>query len=151
MIPLFSTKQVREVDSYAINKIGMPGIVLMENASLSIYNSVLRNYTGINIFTKIGVICGKGNNGGDGFAVARHFANNGFEIIVIYLSSENDMSEDCSANFKILDKLSKENKKIKLKKFSSGKDLNFLKAAMSFLMQCWEAEWKGIYGNLINQ
>ncbi|MEJ2616025.1 MAG: NAD(P)H-hydrate epimerase, partial [Ignavibacteriaceae bacterium] len=127
MIPLFLTSQVREVDNYAIKKMGMPGIVLMENAALSIYNIMLQNYQGINIFTKIGFICGKGNNGGDGFAVARHFANNGFEVAVIYLGSGNDMSEDCAANFRILNQLSKENKKIRLKKFSSAGDLNLLK------------------------
>lgn len=127
MIPLFLTKQVREVDSYAINRIGIPGIVLMENAALSIYDSVLQNYQGINIFTKIGFVCGKGNNGGDGFAVARHFANNGFEVNVVYLGSENEMSEDCITNFRVLNQLSKENNKIKMKKFSSLRDLNHLK------------------------
>jgi ADP-dependent NAD(P)H-hydrate dehydratase / NAD(P)H-hydrate epimerase len=127
MIPLFLTKQVREVDSYAISKIGMPGIVLMENAALSIYDIVMQNYRGINIFKRIGFICGKGNNGGDGFAVARHFANNGFEVTVVYLGSGSDMSEDCSANFTILNRLSKENKKIKLKRFSAAGDLNLLK------------------------
>lgn len=127
MIPLFSTKQVREVDSYAINKLGMPGIVLMENAALSIYNLVLQNYHGINILTRLGFICSKGNNGGDGFAAARHFANNGFEVLVIYLGSENEMSPDCLVNYRILYKLSKENKKIKLKKYSSVQDLNLLK------------------------
>ncbi len=127
MIPLFLTKQIREVDSYAINKIGMPGIVLMENAALSIFDIVMQNYKGINIFTKIGFICGKGNNGGDGFAVARHFANNGFEVDVVYLSSGNDRSPDCAVNFRILNQLSKENKKIRLKKFSSAGDLNLLK------------------------
>lgn len=127
MIPLYLTKHVREVDGYAINKIGMPGIILMENAALSIYNSVLENYQGTNIFTKIGFVCGKGNNGGDGFAVARHFANNGFEIYVVYLGSENEMSEDCITNFRILNQLSKENKNIKMKKFSSARELNPLK------------------------
>ena len=36
MIPLYSTKQIRKVDDYAINKLGLPGIVLMENASLDL-------------------------------------------------------------------------------------------------------------------
>ena len=127
MIPLFLTKQIRDVDSYAIKRIGMPGIVLMENAAKSIYDIVMSSYEEINIFSKIGFVCGKGNNGGDGFAVARHFANNGFEVFVVYLSSGNDLSEDCSLNFRILNQLSKENKKIQLKKFSSAGDLNLLK------------------------
>ena len=127
MIPLFSTKQIREADSYAIERIGIPGIILMENAALSIYSSVLQNYPGINVFSKIGFVCGKGNNGGDGFAVARHFTNNGFEVLVVYLGVENEMSDDCLVNYRILNGLSKENKKIKLKKLSSSKDLSFIK------------------------
>ena len=41
MIPLFSAAQVRAADNYAIKKLGIPGIVLMENASLSIFHSIL--------------------------------------------------------------------------------------------------------------
>ncbi len=126
MIPLFSTKHVREVDGYSIKKMEMPGIILMENAALSIYKTVLEN-TGLNVVNKIGFVCGKGNNGGDGFAAARHFANNGFEVVVIYLSPESEMSSDCAINYKILRNLSGENKRITLKKFSSNRDLTNLK------------------------
>jgi NAD(P)H-hydrate epimerase len=127
MIPLFSTKQIREADSYFIDKIGMPGFILMENAALSIYNLSLENYDAVKVFNRASFLCGKGNNGGDGFAVARHFANTGFDVNVIYLGNEDEMSPDCNLNFKILNKLSRENNNIKLKKFSSIKDLNMIK------------------------
>ncbi|MEJ2195129.1 MAG: NAD(P)H-hydrate epimerase [Ignavibacteriaceae bacterium] len=64
MIPLYSTKQIRNVDNYAINKLGMPGIVLMENASREIFQNIISDF----IFSSVGIICGNGNNGGDGFA-----------------------------------------------------------------------------------
>jgi NAD(P)H-hydrate epimerase len=127
MIPLFSTKQIRRVDEYAIKKVGIPGAVLMENASREIFQKISDRIEHLES-PKIGFICGKGNNGGDGFAAARHFANAGFEVVVNYLGSDKDMSEDCRFNFQILKKLSLINKKIKLNKFSSVKSLSSLKS-----------------------
>ncbi len=127
MIPLYSTKQVREVDGYAINHLGMPGIMLMENASLEIYNAAKEKMISNQLGQILGFVCGKGNNGGDGFATARHFANNGFKIIVIHIGSENEMTEDCKTNYRILKSLSKGNKNILIKKYSSNKELTVLK------------------------
>ena len=112
MIPLFSTKQIRQIDEYAINKLGIPGIVLMENASREIFRKVQDRIEHLSS-SKVGFICGKGNNGGDGFAAARHFANAGYEITVIYLGTEKELSGDCKTNFQILKKLSISNKNIK--------------------------------------
>ena len=126
MIPLFSTKQIRQIDDYAINQLRIPGIVLMENASREIFQKVTLRIEHLESPT-IGFVCGKGNNGGDGFAAARHFFNAGFEVIVIYLGSENEMTEDCNLNFKVLKKISKANKNIKLKKYSATNSLNSLK------------------------
>ena len=127
MIPLYSTKQVREVDGYAINHLAMPGIILMENASLEIYyaakEKIILNQLGRNL----GFVCGKGNNGGDGFAAARHFANDGFKVFVLHIGSENEMSDDCKTNYKILKNSARENKNFSVKKYSSKKDLNTLK------------------------
>ena len=84
MIPLFSTEQIRNADKYAIEQLKIPGIVLMENASLSIYNSIRNNMKSLDTTSVIGIVAGKGNNGGDAFAVARHFINNGF-IVKLFL------------------------------------------------------------------
>jgi len=126
MIPLYSTKQIRQVDEYAINKLGIPGVVLMENASREIFQKIseLVEYLG---FPRIGFVCGKGNNGGDGFATARHFSNAGYEVVVIYLGTEKEMSGDCRFNYQVLKKLSSTNKKLSIKKYSSLSSLNSLK------------------------
>lgn len=126
MIPLYSTKQIRQVDEFAINKMGIPGVVLMENASREIFQKIyeLVEYAG---FLRIGFVCGKGNNGGDGFAAARHFSNAGYEVVVIYLGTEKEMSGDCRFNYDVLKKLSSTNRKITLKKFSSISSLNLLR------------------------
>ena len=127
MIPLFSTQQIRNIDETAINRLGIPGIVLMENASLSIYNFLIEKFRTIKKVKKIGILCGKGNNGGDGFAVARQLANDGYEVKVIHLGDVNELSVDCRTNYNILVRLSKVKTNISLKKYSKSSDLNELK------------------------
>ncbi len=126
MIPLFSNSQIREADSFAINQLGISGIALMENASRSIYEITLDKYP-VAKDSLIGFVCGRGNNGGDGFAVARHFINNGYNVKVIYLGEPEEMSEDARTNFFILQNLLIEHKKSSLVKFSSVKEINSLK------------------------
>lgn len=126
MIPLYSTKQIREVDEYAIRKLSIPGLLLMENASREIFQKIIER-TDSFASPKIGFVCGKGNNGGDGFAAARHFSNAGYEVVVVYLGNEKEMSDDCRFNYITLKRLSLSNKKITLKKYSSISSLNILK------------------------
>ncbi|HEX9252369.1 MAG TPA: NAD(P)H-hydrate dehydratase [Ignavibacteriaceae bacterium] len=124
MIPLYNTSQIRNLDSFAIKRLNAPGIVLMENAALGIYQSILEHFDNLK---SVGVVCGKGNNGGDGYAVARHFSNSGFDVKVISLGSEKDLSEDCKTNFNILKNLSSQRKNLLLKSFKSIKDISWLK------------------------
>lgn len=124
MIPLYSTAQIREIDNIAIKEFKIPGILLMENASSGIYrSSILKLPTGTN---KIAFICGKGNNGGDGFAAARHFYNNGYQIAVIYMADGDELKGDAATNFNILQKLADSDNNIILKKFNSLNDLKIL-------------------------
>ena len=124
MIPLYNTSQIRNLDSFAIKRLQVPGIVLMENAAIGIYQSIIERVDSINC---VGFVCGKGNNGGDGFAVARHFSNAGFDVKVISLGMENDLSEDCKTNFNILQNLSLQRENLKIKSYKSAKDINWLK------------------------
>ncbi|HSW54300.1 MAG TPA: NAD(P)H-hydrate dehydratase [Ignavibacteriaceae bacterium] len=126
MIPLYSTKQIRQVDDYAIKKLSIPGTILMENASREIFQKIADRIEHLDS-PKIGFVCGKGNNGGDGFAAARHLSNAGYEVVVIYLGTEKEMSKDCRFNYQVLKKLSSSNKKITMKKYSSISSLNSLK------------------------
>jgi NAD(P)H-hydrate epimerase len=126
MIPLYSTKQIRDIDEYAIKKVGIPGLVLMENASREIFEKVYERIEHLNS-PKIGFVCSKGNNGGDGFAAARHFYNAGYDIVIVYLGNEKEMSEDCKFNFSTLKKLSLKDKRVQFKKYTSSSSLNVLK------------------------
>ncbi len=127
MIPLYSTEQIRQVDEFTIKQIGIPGSVLMESASLEIYHCLEEKILKGDKEKKIGFTCGKGNNGGDGFAAARHCFNNGYNVKIIYIGNEAELSEDCLINFRIVRKYSEQNKNISLKKFSDVKDINWLK------------------------
>jgi hydroxyethylthiazole kinase-like uncharacterized protein yjeF len=126
MIPLFSVTQIREADRYAIDNLGIPGIVLMENASFSIFNSVIEKYIPDKNYP-VGFVCGKGNNGGDGFAVARHFLNVGYRVKVIHLGNEDELAGDAQTNFKILRKLIGNKSGSVLREYKSLNDIRYLK------------------------
>jgi NAD(P)H-hydrate epimerase len=123
MIPLYSTQQVRKMDDYAIKKLGLHGIVLMENASREIFQKINENFK----ISSIAIVCGKGNNGGDGFALARHFVNAGFKTKVIYLGSKSERTPDCSLNFSVLKKMNSTHSNLSLEKYSSLESLSSLK------------------------
>ncbi|QAT41268.1 NAD(P)H-hydrate dehydratase [Clostridium sp. JN-9] len=88
---------MRNMDSYCINTLRIPGIILMENAAIKVIENIqlekLRSFT---------VVCGIGNNGGDGFAVARHLLLKGKTVQVFLIGSEEKLSNDCKTNFNIL-------------------------------------------------
>ncbi|MHB1685802.1 MAG: NAD(P)H-hydrate dehydratase [Ignavibacteriaceae bacterium] len=127
MIPLYSTAQIREADSFAINRLGIPGIVLMENAALQVFNLSIEKFQELDLrISTVGFVCGKGNNSGDGFAAARHFADNYFSVNVVYVGNEEEMSGDCLMNFNILKNLAHSNPKIILKKYEATADLKVL-------------------------
>ena len=127
MIPLFSTKQIRDTDGFAIKDLKVPGIVLMENASLEVYNYVEMAREELDLPKQIALICGKGNNGGDGYAAARHFLNSGYETTVVQIGEEVEMSPDCRINYTILKNLGSDNANLTFIQFKSVKDLKKLK------------------------
>jgi NAD(P)H-hydrate epimerase len=123
MIPLYSVNQIRKSDEYAINELGIPGTVLMENASVSIFNAMRDYLKNLKDEDFIGIICGKGNNGGDGFALARHLSNKGYNVKVVFLAGGSELTGDAKLNFDILEKLSHKNPNIRLEKYSDIQNL----------------------------
>ncbi len=91
--------QMRSIDRTAIETIGINGIVLMENAALSCVGVLSERFDIKN--TSFAVFCGKGNNGGDGFAIARHLFNKGAEVVV-YLTSGSVFEGDALTNYRII-------------------------------------------------
>ncbi len=94
-----TASQMRSIDRMTIDTTGISGIVLMENAAIACVYELEKKFDIRN--TSFAVFCGKGNNGGDGFAIARHLFNRGAEVYV-YLTSGSDFSGDALTNYKIL-------------------------------------------------
>ena len=90
--------QVREVDRRAIDDYGLPGLVLMENAGRNAAN-LLRE---LGIHGPVVICCGKGNNAGDGFVIARHLENSGIDVRVLLSTPVNSFTGDAATNFAIL-------------------------------------------------
>jgi len=126
MIPLFSVDQIRKIDKRAIEELGFNSLILMENASINIYKNIIEKYNLSAPDTIIGIICGRGNNGGDGFAVARHFANNGFIVKVLYLYDSSKFSNDALHNFQLIANKEHYSRNILLKKYQKENDISFL-------------------------
>lgn len=94
-----SVERVRAVDAMAIDKYGMPSLVLMENAALGCVDWLCKKFPSPQPTT---LLCGRGNNGGDGLAIARHLINHGWPCSVIQLGPIGELSADARANFRIL-------------------------------------------------
>lgn len=90
---------MQSLDRRAIEKYGIPGIVLMENAGLRSADFIAERY---NSRHKILIVCGRGNNGGDGFVVARHLIGSGYSVSVVVLAKQSDISGDALTNLLIL-------------------------------------------------
>lgn len=127
MIPLFSAEQVRNADVYAVNKLGIPSIVLMENAARSLFEIMLR-YTDYFKNKNIGIVCGKGNNGGDGFALARHLIILGFDVKIISIRLESNLKGDALVNYLALKNIIADYSNSSLIHLKTSKDLAKLKS-----------------------
>lgn len=97
----YFAEQMRTIDRTAEEKGGIPGIVLMENAAAACVRE-LEKLPGLNK-KSVAVFCGKGNNGGDGFAVARRLFNSGIDVSV-FLVCGTDFSGDAKTNYDIIRK-----------------------------------------------
>ena len=96
--------QVRAFDSWAINTLRIPGVVLMENAGRSCAELIKDKLTGV-AAPRVCIFCGTGNNGGDGYVIARHLLNNSFRVDVIVVGDRNKIKGDAKINLDILERL----------------------------------------------
>jgi NAD(P)H-hydrate epimerase len=87
--------EVRAFDRRCIEQLGVPGIVLMENAGRGVAD-VLRS---LGIRGRVTICCGKGNNGGDGFVIARHLTLYGHNVRIFLFASLADLKGDALTNY----------------------------------------------------
>jgi hydroxyethylthiazole kinase-like uncharacterized protein yjeF len=102
--PVMTRDQVRAIDSWAINTLGIPGVVLMENAGRSCAELLKNKLAGV-AKPKVCIFCGIGNNGGDGYVIARHLLNYGFGVVVVICGDRRKIKGDAKINLDILERL----------------------------------------------
>ena len=99
-----TSKQMRRIEQIAIEELGIPSILLMENAAINIAKHCLRIIKNKQN-AKVLIVCGAGNNGGDGMALARHLYIKGIEVKVIFAGDMNAAKGDAEKNLQITKKL----------------------------------------------
>lgn len=96
---IVSAAEMREIDRVTSERFGIPSLTLMENAGTAVANFVLSQYPDAR---RVAVICGKGNNGGDGFVVARklHEAGRELQVQVLLLADPTELRGDAAEMFR---------------------------------------------------
>jgi NAD(P)H-hydrate epimerase len=96
---ILTRSQVREIDRRATDEFGVPSIVLMENAGRGAADMLMR----LNADRKpVLIVCGKGNNGGDGLVIARHLDNHGWPVAVHLAVNPKELKGDAATNWDIV-------------------------------------------------
>lgn len=102
-------RQAREVDRYAIEQLGLPGLILMENAGINasgaIFDLLSERYIIDEDSAAVAILCGGGNNGGDGYVVARQLHAWGLTPTVYALKPPADLTGDAAVNAKVCQRL----------------------------------------------
>lgn len=95
-------KEMQLLDRYTIENLGLPGVVLMENAGSSVVQEILLHYPKCE--TNILVLAGSGNNGGDGFVIARRLADLGYHVTLCLTVSTDRLKGDAKVHFDVYQK-----------------------------------------------
>jgi NAD(P)H-hydrate epimerase len=99
---ILTAQEMQEADRQAVERYGIPSICLMENAASAVAEVVVHRFPQAQ---RVAVLCGKGNNGGDGFAAARMLHNKGYAVEIVFFGSLQDARGDARTNLEICRKL----------------------------------------------
>ncbi|MGE0609814.1 MAG: NAD(P)H-hydrate epimerase [Pirellulales bacterium] len=98
MTDVYTRQQCRQVDCLAIERYGLPGVILMENAGRGVVEKMLE----LGCAGPVLVCCGKGNNGGDGFVIARHLDLRGISVRMLLWADPDELAGDAAINCRIV-------------------------------------------------
>src|SRR6476646_10353321 len=101
---VLNSSQMREADRRTIEEIGIPSLVLMENAGRQVVAAMEAVHGDLQEH-QVAVLCGRGNNGGDGFVVARTLLQRGVDVYVFVVGTIADVRGDARINLEILGRL----------------------------------------------
>jgi len=98
---ILTPEQIREVDRLSTEKYGIPSLILMENAGMRVAEVLEDRFENLEELT-IAILCGKGNNGGDGFVIARQLIQRGCFPFVFLFATDEEVAGDAKTNLNIL-------------------------------------------------
>src|SRR6266850_1630075 len=101
---ILDSRQMREADRRTIEEIGITSLVLMENAGRQVVAAIEATH-GELLDGQVAILCGRGNNGGDGFVVARTLVQRGIDVSVFLLGSVADVRGDARTNLEVLGRM----------------------------------------------
>jgi ADP-dependent NAD(P)H-hydrate dehydratase / NAD(P)H-hydrate epimerase len=93
--PCLDADEMRATDAWAINDRGVPSLDLMEIAGRAVAEAAAQVATS----SRAAIVCGKGNNGGDGLVAARALRETGFQVDALLLGPPDELSDDAGTNF----------------------------------------------------
>ena len=96
---IVSAAEMREIDRASSERFGVPSLTLMENAGSAVARFILSDFPHVE---RVSVICGRGNNGGDGFVVARKLRDAGRAVRILLLCSPEELRGDAAVMFRKL-------------------------------------------------
>ncbi len=149
---LVTADEMREMDRQTIESFGLPGRVLMENAGRGAARVLMKKFPDLSSI-RVAIASGRGNNGGDGFVIARYLAHAGIPVTVYLLSESSRLSGDTADNFNLLAALN-----IPVREVTNESDFNQVKTEMAH-HQLWvdailgtglNSEVKGFFKSVIN-
>ncbi len=94
-------EQMRSIDAYMINQMKIPGLLLMEQAATRMADIIMKTKEPC----KVCVVCGVGNNGGDGLAIARILLIYGYDVQILMVGEKKNLTEDAKINFSLFEQL----------------------------------------------
>ena len=98
---ILTPDQIRKVDRLSTEQYGIPSLLLMENAGMRVVEVLEDEFDNLDELT-VAILCGKGNNGGDGLVIARQLIQKGCYPFVFLFALESEMKGDAKTNLNIL-------------------------------------------------
>lgn len=101
---LVTAAQMQQIDHQTIHSFGIPGMVLMENAGRGAFDMLVRKFSPLEN-KRVAIVCGRGNNGGDGFVMGRYLMEKGIPTTLFLLSVSDKVTGDAKTNYLLARKL----------------------------------------------
>jgi NAD(P)H-hydrate epimerase len=101
MKPLYLSSQIKQIQAWSEDEIGIPLLLLMEHAGMRVVEHIEKFYQG----EPVTIFCGRGNNGGDGFVIARLLFLRGWDVLTLVLPHESSIKGEPAVNYEILKNL----------------------------------------------